>query len=311
MTDVIESTPTAEQVKGHDARAPEASDGVLMHLRARMPALRLSERKVARFIVDQPEAVRRLSIVELGERGGVSEATVLRLCQALGFRGYTDFKAQLIGELAVSQAAGTALVGEAYAAVEEGDSITTIVRKVLRMDIQALLDTMAVLDMAQIAQAVAVLCDARRVECYGIGGSGPVVEDAAYRFLRVGIAASACTDSHLQVVHAALLDARDVALCVSHSGETRDVLDALETAREAGARTIAITSFPHSPLAHAAEVTLLTAAVGNRWRQDAVPARIVQLSLIDALCVAIRLRQDDTARTVLTKIERGLARKQR
>lgn len=302
---------------GIDERSGQRDDaaatghGILMVLRAKMSTLRSGERKVANAIMERPDEIRQLSILDLAERSGVSEATVMRLCHALGCRGYSDFKIRLIEDLAVSQAAGTRLAGETYAEVQEGDTIPTVVRKVLRMDIQALLDTMAIIDTTQIGAAVALLRNARRVECYGIGGSGPAVQDAAYRLLRVGVTASACTDSHLQVVHAALLGRQDAALCISHSGVTRDTVDALLTAREAGARTIALTSFPDSPLARAADIKLLTAAVGSQWRSDAIPARIVQLSLIDALCVAIQLQQGETAGEVIKKIEQGLSRKQR
>lgn len=285
--------------------------GLLTILRAKMSTLRAGERKVANIIIERPNEIRQLSILDLAERSGVSEATVMRLCHALGCRGYSDFKVRMIEDLAVAHAAGTRVAGESYAEVLKGDTIAVVVRKVLRMDIQALLDTMAVIDTAQIDAAVTLLLNARRVECYGIGGSGPVVQDAAYRLLRVGVTASACIDSHLQVVHAALLGPQDVALCISHSGVTRDTVDALLTAREAGARTIALTSFPDSPLAREADIKLLTAAVGSRWRTDAIPARIVQLSLIDALCVAIQLQQGETACGIIKKIEYGLSRKQR
>ncbi len=304
------ATPTPDgRAAARNTAAP--ADGLLMALRTTLPTLRAGERKVAQVIIEQPEQVRQSSILDLAQSSGVSEATVLRFCQALGFRGYTDFKVRLIEDLAASQAVGTALVGEPYAAVQEGDSIATIVRKVLRMDMQALLDTAAVVATDQIAAAVALLIGARRVECYGVGGSGPVVQDAAYRLLRVGINATASVDSHLQVVHASLLTPQDVALCISHSGATQDTLDALLTARDAGARTIAMASFPQSPLARAADVKLLTAAVGNRWRSDAIPARIAQLSLIDALCVAIRMHQGAAASAITEKIDRGLARKRR
>jgi DNA-binding MurR/RpiR family transcriptional regulator len=293
------------------ATAAPAGENLLALLRARLPELRASERKIAQFVLDQPEAVRHLSVIDLGRQSGLSEATVLRLCHALGLRGYKEFKLRLIADLAAAQAVGAAAVGATYADVLEGDTLAAIVHKVLRMDMQALHDTAAAMDTAQLAAAVALLLGARRIECYGVGGSGPVVQDAAYRFLRVGLEASCSIDSHLQVVHAALLTPQDVALCISHSGETRDTLDALLVAREAGARSIVITSFPQSPLARAADVTLLTASVGNRWRGDEIPARIVQLSLVDALCVAIRLRQSAAADTVLAKINQGLTHKRR
>jgi RpiR family transcriptional regulator, carbohydrate utilization regulator len=292
-----------------DAQGRPGDYDLLARLRAALPALRASERKVAQFIIDEPAEAQRLTVIELGRRSGASEATVTRLCHALGCDGYTDFKRRLIADLAAARALGAVVAGETYADVQEGDTLPAVVQKVLRMDVQALLDTAAMLDTAQLAAAVELLLGARRIECYGVGGSGPVVQDAAYRFLRVGLEASCYTDPHIQIAHAALLDADDVALCISHSGETQDTLDALLVAHEAGARTIVVTSFPQSPLARAADVKLLTAAVGNRWRGDEIPARIVQLSLVDALCVAIQLRRGATAAAAAAKIERGLARK--
>lgn len=292
-----------------DAQEYPGDTDLLARLRAALPALRASERKVAQFIIDEPTEAQHLTVIELGRRSGASEATVTRLCHALGCEGYTDFKRRLIADLAAARARGTAVAGETYADVQEGDTLPAVVQKVLRMDVQALLDTAAVLDTAQLATAIELLLGARRIECYGVGGSGPVVQDAAYRLLRVGLEASCYTDPHIQIAHAALLDADDVALCISHSGETRDTLDALLVAREAGARTIVITSFPQSPLARAADVKLLTAAVGNRWRGDEIPARIVQLSLVDALCVAVQLRRGATASAAAAKIARGLERK--
>ncbi|HEU5329608.1 MAG TPA: MurR/RpiR family transcriptional regulator [Thermomicrobiales bacterium] len=292
-----------------DAQEHPGNTDLLARLRAALPALRASERKVAQFIIDEPTEAQHLTVIELGRRSGASEATVTRLCHALGCEGYTDFKRRLIADLAAARARGTAVAGETYADVQEGDTLPAVVQKVLRMDVQALLDTAAVLDTAQLATAIELLLGARRIECYGVGGSGPVVQDAAYRLLRVGLEASCYTDPHIQIAHAALLDADDVALCISHSGETRDTLDALLVAREAGARTIVITSFPQSPLARAADVKLLTAAVGNRWRGDEIPARIVQLSLVDALCVAVQLRRGATATAAAAKIARGLERK--
>jgi DNA-binding MurR/RpiR family transcriptional regulator len=289
---------------------PDLPTGRLLTLlREKMPELRAGERKVAKTVLDQPERVVGLSIIDLAKLSGVSEATVMRLCHALGLRGYTAFKVRLIEELAVSHVAGDQLTAEAFSEVEPDDALPTVIRKVLRMDIQALLDTMSALDHEQISAAIDLLAGARRVGCFGVGGSGPVVEDAAYRFLRVGMDAKASIDSHLQVVHAALLGSEDVALCVSHSGETRDTLDVLLAAKESGARTIALTSFPASPLAQAADVKLLTIAVGSRWRDDAIPARIAQLSLIDALCVAIQLRRGAEAGTLQETISRALRRK--
>ncbi|MCL4546097.1 MAG: MurR/RpiR family transcriptional regulator [Chloroflexi bacterium] len=288
------------------------TETLLTHLRTSMTTLRAGERKVAQYVLERPEIVPQLTVIELGKHSGVSEATVLRLCQALGYRGYTEFKRRLIADLAASQAIAAAVAAQPYADVQDGDSLAAIFYKVLRMDVQALVDTAAAVSVEQIERAITLLLDARRIECYGVGGSGPVVQDAAYRLLRVGLDARCSTDSHLQVVHAALLGPEDVALCISHSGETQDTLDALEVAKSTGAHTLVITGFPDSPLARAADVTLVTATIGSRWRGDEIPARIVQLSLVDALCVALRIRRgEETTKIVIEKISAGLERKRR
>jgi len=283
-----------------------------LHLRLRMslPQLRESERKVARVLLAQPADASRKGIVNLARSAGVSEGTVVRLCRALGFRGFTDFKVHFIADLAASDPrAHPAAMEDAGDGIKQDDDIAAIARKIFHMDMQALADTLLVLDTARIEVAVQAIAAAQRVEVFGAGASSLIAQDAAYRFMRVGVTALGLADPDLQVIHASLLGEDDVAIAISHSGETRNTIDALALAAETRARTIAITNFPHSTLARLADITLATSVPEAPWPGDAVLTRIVQMSLVDTLCVATFMRKEGDAVGRIQKIDKALERK--
>ncbi len=286
--------------------------GVPLHLRLRMalPTLRESERKVARALLTRLDEVPRLGIVEAARVAGVSEASVMRLCRTLGFRGYTDFKVRLITDLAATDAQRHPVaLDDAGDDLQPDDDIATVARKVFHMDMQALADTLLVLDPHTIERAVEVIGGAARLEIFGLGGSSLIAQDAAYRFMRVGVAATAPSDPDMQAVRVALLTPHDAALAISHSGETRDTIDTLALAADAGVSTVAITGVPLSSLARLADIALITSSPDMRWHREAISPRIVQLTLIDTICVALRLRKAPVAIDTLGKIENALKRK--
>ena len=71
-----------------------------------LPRLRKSELKVADFVLRNPLAVIRMRIVDLAEKAGVSEPTVVRFCRAVGCGGFQDFKLALAQQLASSPSYG-------------------------------------------------------------------------------------------------------------------------------------------------------------------------------------------------------------
>ncbi len=147
-----------------------------------------------------------------------------------------------------------------YAVIGDADTLTEIARKTIQANVKALEDTLAVLDLGAVNRAATVLLGARRVDIYGAGGGAIAALDLQYKLVRLGIRAVPHTDAEMQVVSATLLTPADVAVAISHSGESQDVARALAVAGRAGARTIAITNHPGSPLATAAQISLHTAA---------------------------------------------------
>ncbi|MBV9439711.1 MAG: MurR/RpiR family transcriptional regulator, partial [Candidatus Eremiobacteraeota bacterium] len=220
------------------------------------------------------------TVTELADRTHTSESTVVRLCQKIGYKGYQEFKIVLARDLVEPTTA-------IYAAIEPGDDLATVKAKVFQANAQALRDTIEVLDDRELQRAVDALSAARRIDIYGVGGSGPLALDAYHKFLKLGRHAIALSDGDLMAMSSATLAAGDVALGISHTGTSRDVTDALARAKKNGATTICITHRPSSPITKVSDITLVTAAKQTAFRSDASSSRIAQLAVVDTLYVGV------------------------
>src|SRR3546814_3198151 len=99
------------------------------------------------------------------------------------------------------------------------------------------------------------VCSSDLIEFYGVGNSGIVAADAQHKFFRFDLATVAYSDSHVQLMAASLLGTSDVLVAISHSGRSRELLDAVRLARKNGCPIIAITA-TNTPLAELATVLL-------------------------------------------------------
>ncbi|MBC8164230.1 MAG: MurR/RpiR family transcriptional regulator [Roseiflexaceae bacterium] len=274
-------------------------EGVLARVRAVYSTLSESEQRVANVILHDPLAIIHLSVQALAERIGVSEATIIRCCQSIGYRGLRNLKIALAAETVTP----LHLTRED---VLPSDDLATIVNKVLYSDIQAIADTLAVLDVAVVEQVVQALLAAPRIEFYGVGSSIAVAIDAYYRFLRIGLPVSAVTDPYMQLASASQLPPTAVAFAISHSGRSVETLNALRTARESGAICVLLSSHANTPIGECAHLQLITAARETVFRTESAASRIAHLSMIDALYVAVSLRTSERSREALARTQAAL-----
>ncbi len=256
--------------------------GSFVRIQGTYSSLRTAEQRVADFILKHPDELIYLTVTELAEKTNTSESTVVRLCQKIGYKGYQEFKIMLARDLVEPTNA-------IYAAIEPGDSLTTIKTKVFQANAQALRDTIEVLTDAELEAAVKAISTARRVDVYGVGGSNPLATDAYHKFLKLGIHVVALSDGDMMAMSSSLLQKGDVALGISHTGASRDVTDALSNAQRNGATTICITHRSTSPITKVSDIKLFTAAKTTAFRSDASSSRIAQLTIIDTLYVGVAL----------------------
>jgi len=245
-------------------------------------ALPPTARRIATYIDEHAEDIIRMSITELAELTSSSEGSVVGLCQRLGIDGFQELKILLSSDLVDP-------VRMIQEDLHESDSVADVAEHVFAAHIASLQETRKLLVSQSLTRAVEILRAARRIEVYGIGSSGPIAQDLAYRLLQLGRDAKVVSDSHIQAVSAAMTDSSTAVVTISHSGSTRETVLATRLAREAGARTIGITKLGKSPLARYCDIVLHTIANETRYRPEAMSSRVAQLALIDTLvsCCAL------------------------
>lgn len=267
---------------------------VLARLEALAPNLRDAERKITQYVLAQPNDVVHLSITELADRTATSEATVIRCARRLGYPGYAALKIALALDLHAS-------TPPAAGAPSADDDLATLKYKVIESSIQSLRDTARLLDDAALAQAVDALVNARRIEVYGVGSSAAVAHDVYALWMQIGLPVVLVIDPHLQVMSAVQLGPGDVAMAISVSGSTRDTIEALQTAREAGATCLCLTRHVRSPITRAAHITLLAAARPATVGGHELVGRLAQFAVVDVLATAIAFRRQDASLQALAR----------
>ncbi len=260
------------------------SRGALRAVQTHLDDLRNSEKKVALVVLGSPDKVIYQSISELADNAGTSEPTVLRFCRALGFRGYHDLKIHLAQDLVPE-------MKNIHEDVVSGDDAAALIRKVLNANIIAINTTLDILDPGMVGRAIQALARAKRIDFFGLGGSGAVAMDAHHKFFRLGISCGWQSDSHMQAMTAALMTPKNVVVAISHSGSSKDIVEALQIAKTNGAATIAIVSHRKSPVASLVDVPLCVHAKETGFKPEPMSSRIAHLSVIDVLAVGVALKK--------------------
>lgn len=271
--------------------------GLIVHISGLLPSLSPAEQRVGRLVVSDPADAARRTITDLATAAETSEATVIRFCRSVGMEGYPQLRIRLAAEAArrVEPPDARVVGGDIPPDADFAQIIATIAFN----DARAVEETAEQLDPALCEQVVDAIDRAARVEIYGAGASGFVASDFQQKLHRIGRTAYYWPDVHTALASAALLDHDDVAIGISHTGTTADVMEILTVARERGATTVALTNFPRSPITEVADFVLTTAARETTYRSGAMASRLAQLTVIDCLFVGVAARNRAKARRAL------------
>jgi RpiR family transcriptional regulator, carbohydrate utilization regulator len=285
---------------------------MLERIRACITALPPAEQRVAQVLLEDARSFATQPVGELAARARVSKPTVVRFCRSVGYDGLADFKRKLAGTVNEG-------VPFVHRAVNDDDKAGELVIKVVDNAVAALLRYRNAAADQSVELAIAALANAgktgKRIEFYGVGNSGIVAADAQHKFFRLGVAATAVSDGHVQVMSATMLGEGDCAVIISNSGRSRDLLDAAEIASRKGATLIVITA-SGSPLAHftrpgtarrAPHILLAADHPEDADRYSPMVSRLLHLVIIDVLTTGVALRLgSEQLRPMLQEIKRNL-----
>lgn len=255
-----------------------------------------TERRITEWLITKGNICHATSLREVATALEVSEPLLVKVAKKVGFSGFREMRTALLSYF-------DALPYERDEEITENDSLDTVLDKVFTNSIQVLKEARSVADSSTIGKAAHLIFNARRVVIFGVGGSASVGMDFEHKLLRLGIISHAYSDFHLMLMAASQLDENDVVIAISQSGETREMLNAANTANQRKAKIICITNDNGSPLSQCSDLSIFSPAMsGPLLGQNAV-ARIVQLNLLDTLFIAILL--EDYQKNKI-KLSRGI-----
>ncbi len=260
-----------------------------------------SQARVGRFVLDHADQARRMPIEELAAGAGTSTATVSRFCRALGYESYRDFQLDLV--TAVAQTDELTLDD-----FVEGAPPEVVVGSVFEINRSSLQQTEKVLDQDVLIGIARRIEKAPRTFLLGVGGSGLVAREGAQRFISLGLTATAVVDPAEMIFVTANVSDGDGVIGISHTGLTAHVIEAVSTAGQRGAWTVALTNYPQSPLAQAAECSLITAFREHHINAAVSSSRIAQMCVIDCLYFLVASRGSEKARKLADEAEQRVQR---
>ena len=277
----------------------QATRPIILDIKTRLIDLRRSEQKVAELVLQRPDDVIHMRIVDLAAAANVSEPTVVRFCRAIGCSGYQSFK------LALAQSTAQTNPLQAFS-LNEQDTARDYTNKVIDSTMTTLTRVRDTLDPDAIEVAVDALSSARRVEFYGFGASGPVAVDAQHKFFRLQIPSAAYSDPHIQAMSAMSLHSGDVVVAISQSGRSRSLLEAMGYVQEAGALIIGLAPAATPVLQNSSIAIPINVQQDPEDSYTPLPSRIAHLAVIDILAVGVSKIKGPDIDKQLGRLNRGL-----
>ena len=255
----------------------------LLRLRERSKSFSNTEREVAESILANPDLVVDMSVHELAKHTFSSASTIVRLCNHTGYSGYKEFRKAITYELALREQTKKTEQKE----IARSDSLEDIIEKITYLNINSMEETKELLDVQVLRACVDMVKKARVIYLFGLGASLCAAKDAYLKFLRLNKLCIINEDWHSQLLQAHNATKDDLAIVISYSGATVEIIECMKIMKESGTPIIAITRCVQSPVSELADQKLYTAANESLFRSGAMSSRMSQLNIIDILYTAL------------------------
>lgn len=253
-----------------------------------------SEKKIAEYVLENPREIYKLSAAELANLTGTSSAGAVRFARKLGFSGFQEFKLELAKEDPSSKS-----LSNSFEYIDTEDSVGNLIMKIGNKNIKTIEETLQLLDVNQMEDAIESICRAKSIYLFGVGVSALIAMDLQHKLVRINKVVHMHLDTHLQLTTAAHITSEDLAIGISYSGKTKEVYRALTAAKERGAKCISITKYGTSPISEIADINLSVPNIEKDLRVGAISSRIAQLTIIDILFIGVAKKNFDKVENFL------------
>lgn len=262
---------------------------IIHMIRRKLSSMPSIQKRLGAFILDDPQKITGMTMRELSRELNISEGSIINFSVRLGLDGFSALKIAVARSFAVAQP----LI---YEETKDNDDTRDIVHKVRDNALDAIRATCDCITDDEIQSAARVLMFVKkRIEVYATGSTAIIAEDAAFRLLKLGLPAAVVKDSYIAAVCALTLDSDCVALAISYTGRSKDLLKTMTIAKEKGAKTICITCYADSPLAQLCDIPIVVVSGEAVVNKLATVSRMAQLVVVDMICEYIASKCKDMA----------------
>ncbi|MDP4153221.1 MAG: MurR/RpiR family transcriptional regulator [Bacillota bacterium] len=244
-------------------------------------SLTRSEKKAADYLLNNPEEVVGLALNEYAEKSGSSQPSIIRLCKKIGTSGYAELKLNLSMQLESDNDQPNTVID-----VKPEQGITSVINSIFEINIQILKETFELVT-DDYEKALAAILDAKHICFFALGDAMMPCSYAEFKLRRLGYICYADADPDMQIINACNLMPGDVAISVSHTGNTRNVINAMKIAKKKGATTICITKVGKSELAKYCDIQLFTATADITIGKEIIARRIAEQAILEALYLMV------------------------
>ena len=267
-------------------------DNCIIRINEVLDSLSKQELKVANYILKHAEDVSKMTVAELSKKCKSSAATIMRFCYSLNYSGYREFIKALYSDIQNKIHEDDSIYDIDNDDIT-GMSVSSTIYSVCKMNIRALDATLKVISADEVEKAINLIDKAHKVYIYALSGSKVVAYDAVFKFQRLGIDAQAYDDPHSQILSASILNKNDVAIVISYTGETIDILNTANLLKKKGTPIIAISKYGTNPLSKIADINIQHSSLGKGLKTYSTRSRTVQHNIIDILFVGLSQIRND------------------
>ena len=252
------------------------------------------DRKIGTYIIQHTAKVVDMTVGELAQACGVSDASVSRFCKKIDMKGFHHLKITLAKEISER--------GKEEEEVSNRISVNDIgqsLKNILANKVTEITQTVSMMDTKQLHEILDKLNTAKTVQFFAVGNTIPVAIDGAFKLNQIGIPAVSGTIWETQIGYTYNMMADDVVIAISNSGESTAVLRALEAARSAGATTISITNSEKSSAAQLSDYHITTATREKLFLDGYCFSRVSATTVIEILYLFLTSMRKDAYKSVV------------
>lgn len=273
-----------------------SKNDLIHRIKNSMPKLSKGQKLIANYILEHYEKAVFLTAAKLGTIVGVSESTVVRFANELGYDGYPKFQ-EALEELVKSKL--TAM--QRLEVTTDRIDTKHVLRSVLQTDEEKIRYTIEHIDEEVFDNAVDKILEAKTIYILGVRSCAGLANFLGFYFniifSNVKLINTNSISEMFEIIHR--IDKDDVVIGISFPRYSKRILKVLEFARNRGTTVISITDSTISPIARYADYTL----IGRSEMISFVDSLVAPLSIINALIVAISLKKKDEISTNLENLE--------